>query len=153
MKITTLCYLEKEDQYLMMLRDKKKNDPNQGKWIGVGGHCLDNENIVDCMKREVLEETGFIVKEYNYHGIVTFESDIYEKEVMHLFTSKDFEGRLIDSIEGSLSWIDKKKVLDLNLWAGDYLFLELLSKNTPFFRLKLVYKKDNLIYHDIYYES
>ncbi len=145
MKQTTLCYLERGDEYLMLHRTKKKNDENHDKWIGVGGKFEANESPEDCMRREILEETGLTVTNYRYRGIVTFVSDLYETEYMHLFTVADWTGEARECDEGELAWIKKQKLFDLTLWQGDRIFLDLLQKDVPFFSLKLTYRGDDLI--------
>ena len=145
MKQTTLCYLERGDEYLMLHRTKKKNDENHDKWIGVGGKFEANESPEDCMRREIFEETGLTVTDYRYRGIVTFVSDIYETEYMHLFTVTDWTGEARECDEGELAWIKKQKLFDLTLWQGDRIFLDLLQKDVPFFSLKLTYRGDDLI--------
>jgi 8-oxo-dGTP diphosphatase len=145
MKQTTLCYLERGDEYLMLHRTKKKNDENHDKWIGVGGKFEANESPEDCMRREILEETGLTVTDYRYRGIVTFVSDIYETEYMHLFTVTNWTGEARECDEGELAWIKKQKLFDLTLWQGDRIFLKLLQKDVPFFSLKLTYQGDNLL--------
>ena len=145
MKQTTLCYLERGDEYLMLHRTKKKNDENHDKWIGVGGKFEANESPEDCMHREIFEETGLTVTDYRYRGIVTFVSDLYETEYMHLFTVSGWTGEARECDEGELAWIKKQKLFDLTLWQGDRIFLELLQKDVPFFSLKLTYQGDELI--------
>ena len=145
MKQTTLCYLERGDEYLMLHRIKKKNDENHDKWIGVGGKFEAGESPEDCMHREIFEETGFTVTDYRYRGIVTFVSDIYETEYMHLFTVTDWTGEARECDEGELAWIKKQKLFDLTLWQGDRIFLKLLQEDVPFFSLKLTYHGDELI--------
>ncbi len=145
MKQTTLCYLERGDEYLMLHRTKKKNDENHDKWIGVGGKFEANESPEDCMRREIFEETGLCVTAYRYRGIVTFVSDIYETEYMHLFTVTDWKGETRECDEGEFAWIKKQKLFDLTLWQGDRIFLKLLQEDAPFFSLKLTYKGDELI--------
>jgi 8-oxo-dGTP diphosphatase len=145
MKQTTLCYLERGDEYLMLHRTKKKNDENHDKWIGVGGKFEANESPEDCMRREIFEETGLTVSDYRYRGIVTFVSDIYETEYMHLFTVTDWTGEARECDEGELAWIKKQKLFDLTLWQGDRIFLKLLQEDVPFFSLKLTYRGDELI--------
>ena len=144
MKNTTLCYIEKDGKYLMLHRVKKKNDENQGKYIGIGGHFLENESPFECIVREAKEETGLILKKPEYRGIVTFSSDIYETEQMHLFTCKNFEGEIITCNEGNLEWVDKGQLNKIPLWQGDMLFLTQLEKSGEFFNMKLVYKGEDL---------
>ncbi len=138
--LTTLCYLEREEKWLMLHRDAKKNDINEGKWIGVGGHFEKEESPDECLLREVKEETGYTLNSFTFRGIVTFVSDNTQTEYMHIFTSNDFSGNEIRCTEGTLQWIEKDKIESLNVWEGDRIFLEMLKKNEPFFSLKLVYK-------------
>lgn len=145
MKQTTLCYLERGDEYLMLHRTKKKNDENHDKWIGVGGKFEAGESPEDCMRREIFEETGLTVTDYRYRGIVTFVSDIYETEYMHLFTVTGWTGEARECDEGELAWIKKQKLFDLTLWQGDRIFLQLLQEDVPFFSLKLTYQGDELL--------
>ena len=145
MKNTCLVYIEKENQYLMLLRNKKKNDENAGKWIGVGGHFEEGESPEECMLREVYEETGLILTGYQYRGIVTFVSDRFETEYMHLFTATEFRGTLKECREGDLRWIPKDQVFSLNLWEGDRAFLTFLMEDKDFFSMKLVYEGDSLV--------
>ena len=144
MKQTTLCYLERGDEYLMLHRTKKENDENHDKWIGVGGKFEANESPEDCMRREIFEETGCTVTDYRYRGIVTFVSDIYEPQYMHLFTVSGWTGEARECDEGELAWIKKQKLFDLTLWQGDRIFLKLLEEDAPFFSLKLTYQGDEL---------
>ncbi len=144
MKNTTLCYIFREEEVLLLHRIKKKNDLNEGMWIGIGGHFEENESPEECVLREVKEETGLTLTDYRYRGIVTFVSDRSEGEYMHLFTGTSAEGELIDCTEGELQWI-KKQVFDtLPQWEGDKIFLRLLDEDAPFFSLKLEYEGNHL---------
>ncbi len=143
-KSTTLCYLERGSQYLMLHRTKKENDLNHDKWLGVGGKFEEGESPEDCMLREVWEETGFTVTKWRYCGIVTFVSDLWEAEHMHLFVCNDWTGEQIVCNEGDLEWIEKKRLLELTMWEGDKIFLQLIDEKAPFFSLKLTYKGDDL---------
>lgn len=145
MKLTTLCYIENADSYLMLHRIKKKNDINQDKWIGVGGHFEAGESPEDCLLREVKEETGLTLTDWCFRGIVTFVSDIYETEYMCLYTAEGYTGELIDCDEGTLEWVPKAQVEQLPTWEGDRIFLRLLAEGAPFFSLKLVYQGDTLV--------
>ncbi len=144
--LTTLCYIEKDDSYLMLHRVSKKNDINKDKWIGIGGHFQLNESPEECLLRESKEETGLTLTSYHFRGIVTFITDgLEEAEYMHLYTADGFEGEMIDCDEGTLEWVPKSKIPELNLWEGDLIFFKLLEENAPFFSLKLVYQGDMLV--------
>ena len=146
MKQTPLCYLQRDNQYLMLHRVKKQNDQSHDKWIGVGGKCLPSESPDECMLREVLEETGYTVSQWRYRGIVTFISDIWPSEYMHLFTASQWSGTEIICDEGDLCWIPKDHIFNLSLWEGDRIFLRLLMDDEqPFFSLKLIYEADTLV--------
>ena len=150
MKQTTLCYIERDGKYLLIHRTKKQGDENRDKWIGIGGKIEDGESPFDCIRREAFEETGLELTSLSYRGIVTFVSDIYGTEYMHLFHSTDFSGIQKDtSLEGDLKWVEKKQLLSLPMWEGDRIFLDLLDKKVGFFSLKLVYQGDRLLSHTL----
>lgn len=147
MKNTTLCYIERNGNYLMLHRTKKKNDQSHDKWLGIGGKFEDKESPEDCILRETKEETGLTLTSYRYRGIVTFVSDIWETEYMHLFTADAFTGELTDCDEGDCEWISREKLLSLPMWEGDKIFLNLLfDPEQPFFSLKLEYAGEQLVY-------
>ena len=148
--LTTLCYIEKDGCYLMMHRVSKKDDENAGKWIGVGGHFLEGESPEECLLREVKEETGLTLTSYRFRGIITFVSDVWGCEYMHLYTADAFTGELPESRmhscpEGELAWIPKNQVPELPVWEGDKVFLELLLTREKPFSLKLCYRGDELV--------
>jgi 8-oxo-dGTP diphosphatase len=129
----------------MIHRIKKKNDMNHDKWVGVGGKLENGESPFDCARREIFEETGLTVKDLNYRGIVTFLSDIYGTEYMHLFTVTEFDGEIdYNCDEGMLEWVNKKDVCSLPIWEGDKIFFNLLDTEKRFFSLKLCYIGDRL---------
>lgn len=142
---STLIYVERGDEYLMLHRTKKENDLNRDKWIGIGGKFEENESPEDCMLREAREETGLTLTSWRYRGIVTFLSDRWETEYMHLFTADGYSGTLRQCNEGDLAWIKKSELLKLKLWEGDKIFLRLLDSDEPFFSLKLKYEGDTLV--------
>ena len=145
MKNSTLCYIYKDDECLMLHRTKKENDQSHDKWLGIGGKFEDKESPEDCALREIKEETGLTVTDYRYRGIVTFVSDEWETEYMHLFTADGFTGNIIECDDGDLEWVKKKDVIKLPMWEGDRIFLDLIERDDPFFSLKLVYKGDRLM--------
>ncbi len=140
-ELTTLCYIEKNNRYLMLHRVKKERDLNRDKWIGVGGHFEYGEAPEECLLREVKEETGLTLTSYRMRGIVTF---IYGEDVveyMHLYTADAFTGNVIPCEEGELVWVPKEDVLDLSIWEGDRVFLSKLEEDAPWFSLKLIYDR------------
>ena len=150
MTTTTLCYIENNDQYLMLHRTKKPNDINEGKWIGVGGHVESDESPEECLVREVKEETGLTLTSYKFRGLVTFVNSECESELMCVFTADGYTGELITCNEGELRWVDKTQVPDLPTWEGDRVFLDLLlSDEERFFSIKLQYEGDRLIENKI----
>ena len=144
-ELTTLCYIEKDDCYLMLHRVKKEKDVNKDKWIGVGGHFERNESPEECLLREVKEETGLTLTSWQFRGLVTFMAEGWPTEYMCLFTADGFTGTMKECNEGVLAWVKKQDVGKLNLWEGDRIFLRLLDENEPFFSLKLVYQGDDLV--------
>ena len=144
MRNTSLVHLEKDGCYLMLHRVRKDNDENRDKWVGIGGKFEPGESPEECAVREVREETGLTMRSWSYRGIVTFVSDEWGTEYMHLFHSTDFSGELRDCDEGELEWVDKERLLTLPIWEGDRIFLRLLDSDVPFFSLKLCYTGDRL---------
>ena len=145
MRNTTLCHIEKNGRYLMLHRVKKENDLNRDKWVGIGGKFEDKESPEEANLRETLEETGLTLKNAEYRGIVTFVSDKWETEYMHIFYADKFEGTVKECNEGELCWVNKKDIFSLPIWEGDKIFLRLLDEDEPFFSLKLVYQGDDLV--------
>ena len=141
---TVLCYIEKDNSYLMLFRNKKKQDINKGKWIGIGGHLEKNEAKEEALLREIKEETGLTLNSFIYRGEILFINNDF-KEIMYLYTSSDYSGEIIECDEGELHWIEKDKILELNLWEGDRTFLPKLLSTDEFIKMTLRYSKDQLI--------
>ena len=142
---TVICYIEKDNKYLMLYRNKKQNDLNKGKYIGIGGHVENNESYIDAIKREVKEETSLTINSLEERGVIYFSYDQYEEEMV-VFTSSDFSGEISSCNEGDLSWIDKKDILSLPLWEGDKVFLDYLLKDKKtYFKFKLIYENNKLV--------
>jgi 8-oxo-dGTP diphosphatase len=141
---TTLCYIERDGQYLMMHRVKKEHDINKDKWVGIGGHFEQDESPEECLLRETREETGLTLTDYRLRGVITFISDKWQTEYMFLYTATGYEGEIGDCNEGTLEWIDRTDVYDLPIWAGDRIFFRLLEWRQDFFSLKLRYVGEQL---------
>ena len=142
---TTLVYIEKDGSLLMLCRNKKKNDLNEGKWVGVGGKFEPGETAKQCMLRETFEETGLTPTEYELCGVIGFVSDRWEDETMYLYRVSSFEGELReDCSEGVLEWVPKERVMDLPMWEGDRYFLEPMRRGEKDVRLTVVYEGDRL---------
>lgn len=142
-KMSTLCYIIRDDEVLMLHRTVKKNDINHDKWIGVGGHFEHGESPEDCVLREVREETGYTLTSYKFRAIVTFVYGEDTVEYMHLYTADGFQGEPVECDEGVLEWVPRNQIMDLELWEGDRIFLKLLEEGADFFSLKLVYNTDD----------
>ena len=146
MRNTTLCYIERGREYLLLHRVKKECDENRDKWVGIGGKFEEGESPEDCLLREVREETGLRLLRWRYRAIVTFVSDIWGTEYMHLFTADRWSGEIhSDCEEGELAWLDREELLRKPIWEGDRIFLRLLDADRPFFSLKLRYRGDRLV--------
>lgn len=141
---STLCYVIRGDQVLMLHRVKKKNDVNKDKWIGIGGKFEAEESPDECLLRECREETGLRLTSWQCRGVVTFLQEGGEGEYMYLFTAEEFEGNLHDCPEGDLQWVSREFLYRLPMWEGDRIFLDLLWRNAPFFLLTLRYRGEVL---------
>ncbi|MCR5160348.1 MAG: 8-oxo-dGTP diphosphatase [Lachnospiraceae bacterium] len=143
--MTTLCYIRRDDSYLMLYRNKKENDENEGKWIGIGGKIEEGESPEQCVRREVFEETGLTLLEYSFRGIVTFVNDVWENEYMVLYEAASFSGELRrECDEGELAWVPFDQIMDLPLWEGDRVFLEKLIRGDADASCRLEYHNDHL---------
>ena len=141
---TTLCYLEKDGCYLMLFRNKKEHDPCEGKWVGIGGKFEPGETKEECLLREVREETGLILTDYSYRGVVHFQSDELPDEEMYLFSAAAWEGEISVCDEGELQWIPKEEILSLNLWEGDVYFLKPMLRGESEIEITCRYEGDHL---------
>ena len=142
---TTLCYITRGEEVLLLHRVKKEKDINKDKWIGIGGKFEENESPDACLLREAKEETGLTLTNYRLRSVVTFLTDQAEGEYMYLFTADSFEGELIECDEGELRWVSREFMNELPTWEGDKIFLDLLWQDAPFFLLTLRYCGDKLV--------
>ena len=142
---STLCYVLRGDEVLMLHRVKKKNDINKDKWIGIGGKFENEESPDECILREAYEETGLTLTSWRCRGVITFLNDTCEGEYMYLFTADDWEGELKECDEGDLQWVSRDFLDSLPKWEGDKIFLDLLRQDAPFFLLTLRYHGDTLV--------
>ena len=142
---STLCYITRGTDVLMLHRVKKKNDINKDKWIGIGGKFEPEESPDECLLREAREETGLTLTSWRCRGVVTFLNDSCEGEYMYLFTADGYEGDLKECDEGDLQWVSRDFLYSLPMWEGDKIFLDLLWQDAPFFLLTLRYSGDVLV--------
>ncbi len=141
MRKTTLCYIQKDNKVLFLYRNKKKNDPNAGKWIGIGGKVENGESPDACVKREVMEETGLKLSDYRFLGVIRFISEAWDDEDMYLYTATGFDGELLpDCDEGELKWMDAADIESLPMWEGDRYFLKALLDGKERINLVLRYE-------------
>ncbi len=144
METTTLCYIERAGQYLMLHRVKKECDVNRDKWVGIGGHIEPGETPEQCLLREVRQETGLTLTRYRACGEICFESAPWPPELMYLYHADGFKGELLTCDEGELVWLDRAVLRSLPAWEGDFIFLELMERRVPYFRLSLHYGGERL---------
>jgi len=150
MFLTTLCYLERDNQYLMLYRNSKKADISLGKYLGVGGKIEKGESPREACIREIKEETGLLALDIKERGIITFNNSVYEDEYIFLYTCNDFSGEISECDEGDLVWVSKNEILNLPLWPGDKYFLKhLIEDNKTYLDIKFNYEKDKLISYQI----
>ena len=151
MILCTECYIQKDGKTLMLHRNKKDNDINQGKWIGLGGKFESGESPKECLLREVKEEAGVTLLDFDLRGVITFITSDKEVEPMYIFifTASEYSGEIGQCKEGTLKWIDTDKIFDLNLWEGDRLFWEWMLTDKGFFMAKFVYHQDKLVEHEV----
>ena len=142
---TTLCYIERGDEWLLLHRVRKQHDLNRDKWIGLGGKVEPGETPEECVLREVQEEAGLTLTDCRYRALITFLSDQWPGEYMHLYTATKFTGTPGDCDEGELAWIKKSEFAALPQWEGDRLFLRLLEAGADFFTLVLQYRGERLV--------
>lgn len=149
MKIGTLCYLQHGSRTLMLLRNKKKQDIHEGRWVGLGGKIEVGESPEECVIREVYEESGLQLRNPVLRGVMTFPNfDGCNDWYVFLYTGDDFSGMLKECDEGTLEWISTDKLLDLNLWEGDRHFLKWIQEDSPMFSAKFEYEDNKLIYYN-----
>lgn len=149
MKLATLCYVRSNKKTLMLHRIKKAQDMHKGKWNGLGGKLENGESPEECAVREIEEESGLRVSDPQLRGVLTFPAfDGMEDWYVFVFTATQFTGELIDSPEGVLGWVDDEKLFDLNLWAGDKIFMSWLNQD-KFFSGKFTYNEGQLVEHEV----
>ena len=148
MILATLCYVKHNGRTLMVYRNKKPNDIHEGKWNGLGGKFEAGETPEECVLREIFEESGLTVQDPKLCGLLMFPHFRGNDWYVFVFTANDFTGELIDSPEGKLEWIPDEKILGLNLWESDHIFMPWMQEET-FFSAKFEYDGDVMQGYDV----
>lgn len=148
MILATLCYVKHNGCTLMVHRNKKANDIHEGKWNGLGGKFEAGETPEECVVREVWEESGLTIQNPKYCGLLIFTNFKGNDWYVFVFTAGEFTGDLIESPEGMLEWIPDEKVLDLNLWKSDSIFMPWI-RDKKFFSAKFQYNGDEMLSYDV----
>jgi 8-oxo-dGTP diphosphatase len=146
--LATLCYVKRDGYTLMVYRNKKVNDIHAGKWNGLGGKFEPGETPEECVMREVLEESGLSIQDPKLCGLLMFPKFKGNDWYVFVFTVNKFTGELIDSPEGKLEWIPDEKMLDLNLWESDHIFMPWIE-NGDFFSAKFDYEGDKMMGYEV----
>jgi 8-oxo-dGTP diphosphatase len=143
MLLATLCYVKREGCTLMVHRNKKANDIHEGKWNGLGGKFEAGETPEECVIREVYEESGLTIRNPRLCGLLMFPQFKGNDWYVFVFTAAEFGGELIDSPEGRLAWIPDEKLLTLQLWQSDQVFMPWITSG-EFFSAKFAYTGDEM---------
>ena len=131
-------------------RNKKANDVHEGKWNGLGGKFEAGETPEECVIREILEESGLSIQNPKLCGLLIFPNFKGNDWYVFVFTAHEFSGELIDSPEGRLEWIPNEKILSLNLWESDPIFMPWIGEG-KFFSAKFEYEGDKMRrYHVVF---
>jgi 8-oxo-dGTP diphosphatase len=152
MILATLCYVKSNGCTLMVHRNKKANDIHEGKWNGLGGKFEPGETPEECVIREVYEESGLLISHPRLHGLLMFPKFKGNDWYVFVYTADEFTGELIDSPEGRLEWIPDKKILSLNLWESDHIFM-LWIREDKFFSAKFEYDGDQMRNYDVVFHT
>ncbi len=142
MILATLCYIKRDNQTLMLHRNKKPNDMHKGKWDGLGGKFEAGESPEDCVIREIREESGLEIQNPRLQGLLLFPNFFGNDWYVFVYTAREFSGDLIDSAEGTLKWIPDNELDSLNRWDSDPIFFEWIESG-KFFSAKFIYDGDN----------
>lgn len=121
--ITTLCMVYQNDQ--LLLQNRVKTD-----WHGMtfpGGHIEKGESIIQGTKREMWEETGLMVDKLQLCGVKQFQMEGEIRYIVFLFKTKHFEGTLVSSDEGEMSWVKREELPHLNLVPDFMSMLEVMD--------------------------
>lgn len=152
MILATLCYIKYDGCTLMVHRNKKANDIHEGKWNGLGGKFEAGETPEECVIREVYEESGLSVSNPKLCGLLMFPRFKGNDWYVFVFTANEFSGELIDSPEGRLEWVPDEKLLDLDLWASDHIFMPWIRAGT-FFSARFDYAGDKMMGYNVTFHN
>lgn len=153
MTLCTECYIQRDGKTLMLYRNKKENDVNKNKYIGIGGRFEAGESPEECLLREVYEEVGVRLTGFRFRGTVTFLSVSGKDEIFYIFffTADGYSGEIGDCDEGELYWVETDKIGELDIWEGDHLVWKWLNADEGVFNAKFVYDGDKLVENHVWF--
>jgi 8-oxo-dGTP diphosphatase len=134
--IATLGYVLSSDakRVLMVHRNKREADLHFGKYNGLGGKVDRGESVTQCMKREILEESGLVARHMILRGTISWPGFGRDGEDWFgfIFLIDDYSGEAHEgNHEGTLEWVDRDKLDMLPLWESDKLFLPMVFDGNP----------------------
>lgn len=119
---------------LLVHRTARRNDAHYNKYNGLGGKMQSNEEVVSCLKREIMEEAGITCEEIKLRGIINWTGFGPDGEdwLGFIFRIDRFSGTpFTENEEGTLSWVHIDRLGELPMWEGDRFFLPMVFDNDP----------------------
>ncbi|MGB3223192.1 MAG: 8-oxo-dGTP diphosphatase [Desulforhopalus sp.] len=134
--VATLGYILSSDRKktLLVHRNKRPEDQHLGKYNGLGGKMLPNEDIYQCLIREIYEEANIICDTAVLRGTINWTGFGPQGEDWFgfIYRIERFSGTPINSNEeGDLVWVDVADIMKLPMWEGDKFFLPMVFDDDP----------------------
>jgi len=134
--VASLGYILSPDgkQTLLVHRNRRPADQHYGKYNGLGGKMEKNEDIVQCLVREIREEAGIACDKVVLRGTINWTGfgPNGEDWFGFIFRVDSYTGEPVSvNDEGDLVWVDVTDVMELPMWEGDRHFLPLVFDGDP----------------------